>query len=77
VVVSRLWVCIRRRVGFWQVDWLKIVKQNSVQLITLVLYKFYNNFHYERVLLEGMCFVVKVASMVWNRRENNVKTPVS
>lgn len=39
----------------------KNCQKNSVQLITLVLYKFYNNFHYERVLLEGMLFVVEVA----------------
>jgi hypothetical protein len=27
VVVSSVWVFIRRRVGFWQVEWLKMVKK--------------------------------------------------
>jgi hypothetical protein len=77
VVVSWVWVFIRRRVGFWQVDWLKIVKKDSVQLINLVPYKFYNDFHNERVLLEGLCFAMKGARLFWNCTDNNVKNTVS
>jgi len=52
-------------------------QKNSVELIALVLYRLYNNFHNECVVLEGMCFVVKVALLFWYRTENNVKNPVS
>jgi hypothetical protein len=76
VVVSWVWVFVRR-VGFWQVDWLKMVKKifravNYFGVLQVLL-----NFHKERVLLEGIYFVVKFARLFWNRTEYKVTNHLS